>query len=102
MRFHVTYERITEESAEHGDAAERGFVSKCVRLREALEDIEQTCAVTAIEGSAYPLDGSRWLTFYGAMNLETGDYVNCSLHPIGDVSAASIVRLARLLGAMGA
>jgi hypothetical protein len=26
MKVHVTYDIVTEESAEHGDAAERGFV----------------------------------------------------------------------------
>src|SRR5690606_18229007 len=36
-KFNVTYEIVTPESAEVGDAAERGFVAKGVSLREAVD-----------------------------------------------------------------
>ena len=36
-KFSVTYEIVTEESAEDGDSAESGFVGEGLSLRDALD-----------------------------------------------------------------
>ena len=54
--FAVTYEIVTDESAEHGDAEERGFIAKNVSLRDAIDYVTQTeschCEQTGIEARA--------------------------------------------------
>ena len=39
MTFHVTYQIVTEESAEQGEAAESGFIDKDLGLREAVNAV---------------------------------------------------------------
>lgn len=38
-KFNITYEIVTDESAEHGDVEERGFISQDVDLRTAVSDL---------------------------------------------------------------
>lgn len=98
--FTVTYEIVTPESAEHGDAAERGFVLPgewrvpvhavtpvTMSLREAL----QLC---------YPQeDSGRWFSECdGRQDYRTGAWERRSLHPPEGITGASYDRLARLLG----
>ena len=40
--FNVTYEIVTQESAEYGEADKSGFVCEDVTLREAIEALGQT------------------------------------------------------------
>jgi len=49
--FDVTYEIITQESAEHGEADEIGYICEAVTLREALESVNETrtCRVDCIQ-----------------------------------------------------
>ena len=71
--FNVTYEIITEESAEQGDAEERGFLLENVTFREAFGEvfphgnIEVSCARFA----APPIAGlpltAKWTCMTGAM-----------------------------------
>jgi hypothetical protein len=56
--FDVTYDIVTYESAEHGDAAERGFVATGVGLREAIQEI----GGHAYEADCYPVRSPRWFT----------------------------------------
>lgn len=73
-----TFEIITEESAENGDAEERGFVfeNEPHSFRETVE------LLRGGETSDSPCDGNArvWVTHYGEMDYRTGDTENESIH----------------------
>lgn len=100
-QFNVTFERITDESAEIGDADSRGFVGEDLPLRAALSLVEQTleAGVMYIEPSASYVRDARWLTWYGAREMHAGDFLNVSLHFPASLTGASRARIARLVGA---
>jgi len=103
--WNVTFELITEESAENGDAAERGFELENGSLRDALE----ACRAGHwgyTEADCYPLSVKsppRWLTVYddGANDFTTSNRTNYSLHIPDHITPASRMRLARLLKCYG-
>ena len=104
MRFNVTFERITDESAEIGDAEERGFLAEGVTLRDALNEAQRGLDSRYIEVTEPDshIAAARWITFYGSRHTRRGDFVNVSIHPRGRVTGSSMRRLAALLGAYGA
>jgi hypothetical protein len=100
MLFNVTYETITPESAEDGDTATRGFEAENVTLREAIDALgsgEQGC-----EANESPVSDPRWVTMYDTKRdrayWEQGETTNRSLHFPDNMSAASKIRVCRLLG----
>lgn len=95
MKFNVTYEILTEESIEYGDAAERGFLLQDVSLRDALAEFHYH---GYIEASSSHISPGDWFTAYGDMNSRTGESENRSLHPPRNISMASLKRIAHLLG----
>ena len=104
MRFTVTYQIVTEESAESGDVAQSGFVSHDVRLRDAIADLFATRTsraggVSFIEPSDSDVQSARWFTVGNAMEFDTGAYESRDLHLPVQLTGASRVRLARLIGA---
>jgi hypothetical protein len=98
MLFNITFETITPESAEDGDAAESGFHMEEITLREAWEALrwEGYC-----EASDRNISSARWLTFYGEQDHTTGDITNYSLHFPAKLSQHSRVRIARLFRCYG-
>jgi len=105
-RFNVTYEIVTQESAEQGDAEERGFISQDSTLRDAIADLHATrtsaCGgVEAIESSASDIANVRWFTVYNGMEYESGATESRSLHVPDSVTTASRKRIARLIGVRG-
>lgn len=100
MKWRVTYEIVSYESAEQGDASERGFVQPGgwkvpadsdddvnMSLREALDlcDPQEDCG--------------RWLTEVdGRTDYASGDNETRALHPPRGITAASYRRLCRLCG----
>lgn len=94
-RFTVTYEIVTPESAEHGDAAERGFVAPGqwhdtepaeMSLREAID----------LADCAY--DCGRWFSEHeGRTDYKTGAVETRSIHPPRSITPASYARVRRLL-----
>jgi hypothetical protein len=95
--FRVTYEIIAPESAEHGDAAERGYVSpgdwhhddeSAMSLREAVN------LVGCLEDS-----GSWFSETDGRDDYRTGAHERRDLHPPHNITPASYSRLKRLLKA---
>jgi len=99
--FDVTFERVTPESAEHGEADSNGYAVENATLREALDLIGDGhyCEV-----DSWPCDRPRWLTFYNTNDgtidyFETGATENLSLHIPGTVTRASARRIAKLCGA---
>lgn len=103
MKFNVTYEIVTPESAEHGDAAERGFISEGVSLRDAFADLNatrtnQVDGIEAIEADSSPCVAPRWITVYNGTEFRTGATESRSLHIPDNVTAASARRIARYCG----
>jgi hypothetical protein len=101
--FDVTYEIITRESAEHGEADEIGYICEAVTLREALESVNETrtCRVDciqAIEADEYPIVAPSWVTVYNGGEYETGAHENRSIHFPESLTPATRRRIARLLG----
>jgi len=100
--WNVTFERITPESAEHGDVDASGFLAERCTLRDALAYWEGIGA--HVEADCCPLSlkhPPRWFTTYGEMEPATGDNENRSLHIPDHITPASRLRLARLVGCYG-
>lgn len=112
--FNVTYDVIAHESAKHGDYAESGFVHGD-GWHEALlplvcgpqaEAIKHSCAMRLRQ--AVDLIGclDTWTggpSFYeadGVTDYRTGDVTLRALHCPDTITASSLRRVARLLGAV--
>lgn len=95
ITFDVTYDIVTPESAEHGDAAERGFVATGLGLREAIQEI----GGIAYEADCWPVRSPRWFTNHEySENFTTGARETRYLHLPNHLTEASRLRIARLLG----
>lgn len=105
MKFRVTYEIVTPESAEHGDAAERGFVMPG-EWRDDIETATREPAgahdMTLREALkiCYPQEdsGSWWSESDGRQNYRAGAIETRSLHPPKGITPSSYARVTRLLG----
>ena len=102
--FNVTYDIVTQESAEQGDVDESGFIAQGVNLRRAVEYVHETRTsrvggVECIECDSSPCDAPRWITVLNGMEYETGAQESRALHIPQGVTASSARRIARLVGA---
>lgn len=82
LKIAMTFETITEESAEIGDAEERGFVfesSDCT-ARELADYIRNDGFTSPSDSHGIP----RWLTAYGEADFRTGEVENRAIHPGAD------------------
>ncbi len=118
--FRVTWEIVTDESAEHGDADARGFVRYDgareplerdrldpngdiynMRLRDALEALESSAGdLESLEPSDSYHSAARWITaHYNTRNADAGDVIgeSLSLHLPESITPASRTRLVRLI-----
>lgn len=105
-RFSVTFEIVTQESSEAGEAAETGFITDSgpEPLRDALSAVTRTRTnevegITGIECDSSPCVAPRWVTVSNGMEFRTGAYESRSLHIPEGVTPASARRIARLVGA---
>jgi hypothetical protein len=101
----VTFEIVTPESAEQGDAESRGYIAQDVTLRDAIDSLFETrtsrvSGVECIEPNDSQHSAARWITVYNGMEFETGAHESRSLHFPNCITAASRVRLVRLLESM--
>ena len=96
MKFHVTYQIVTQESAEQGEAAESGFIDKGLDLRVAVDAVFRTR--TLFVGGYSTIYDGRTFTVDNGMEFLTGAYESRSLHRDRGVTDASWARLCRLLG----
>lgn len=97
--FNVTYETITPESAENGEADSSGFMLENGSLREAWDIVRWGCE-GGVEANEWPMQSPRWVTFYSAeRDYRTGEETNYSVHFPGNITPSSARRLARFLGA---
>lgn len=83
-----TMEIITEESAEHGEAAEQWveYENSEFTIRDLVKELRH------MEPSQCPITNPEiaWFTSYGEMDCITGEYENYSLHYSRDNKPASI------------
>lgn len=91
ITFNVTYEVVTLESAEQGEAADRGFHAEGVSLRGALNAIGHSTKRPGLE------DSGRWFVSDASVDFQTGAETSYAIHPPRTVTPASYRRLARVL-----
>ncbi|MCQ4158746.1 hypothetical protein NON00_02240 [Roseomonas sp. GC11] len=98
--FSVTYEIVTPESAEEGDAAERGFVLPGEWRQSANEIGDVRMSLRDAMRLAYPQEdcGNWWAEADGRTDYETGAVETRCIHPPRNITAASYARVSRLLG----
>lgn len=93
----ITYEIVTEESASEGDAAERGFELEDVSFREAYDYF--TSNAYPLEANCWPISfGIRWIIGQAEQDFKTGEWKTLSFHIPNQITDASRMRLARLMG----
>jgi hypothetical protein len=119
-RFTITYDIVTEESAEHGDFAYNGYVTdtgdtpresnyipvnpETWTLREAYDYLTEKDDIDCVETDSCPWSPSnppRWITFSGRLVYD--ECTSFALHPAkrNSISASSMCRIARLFNAYG-
>ena len=105
-KFLITYEIVTPQSAEHGDAAERGYVSagfkfpieSVVMARD--RDVLSFDLRSAVSQLGCVENAGRWFVEVdGRVNFQNGAETRYSLHPPENITPASYARLCRLLKA---
>jgi len=103
IKFSVTYQIVSQESAEQGEAEEQGYISQDIGLREAMADLFETrtshCAgVECVECDDWPVIAPRLIIVSNGLEFKSGDCESRSLHIPEQVTAASRRRIARLCG----
>ena len=106
MLFNVTFEIMTQESAEYGEAEKQGYIAEGVSLRDALALVFETRTnqvegVTTIEANEYPVTAPSWITVYNGMEFFTGANESRSIHFPDNMTASSRCRVARLMNCYG-
>lgn len=104
MHFSVSFEITTYESAENGEADERGVIDEALTLRDAIKEVHRTRTnlvggVEAIQPNRWPVDRVRWITVHNSAEYETGARESRTLHIPDTITPASSRRIARLVGA---
>lgn len=100
MKFNVTYEIVTEESARDCDVEERGYISKGVPLRDALDDVTSTRTryVDAVLGvEAHEGGVSDSIVVYNGMEFVTGAYETRTLHLPKNTTKSTLTRILHLI-----
>lgn len=79
IKLSQTFEIVTEESAENGEAAESGFdfENEDYTFKETIERINNGGFNNPSDSSGVP----RWLSTEAEQDMHTGEYVTKSLHP---------------------
>lgn len=86
--FSVTYEIVTPDSAEHGEAEDMGYVAEGLTLREAMSLASPNCDC-----------GFWWTeTSEDRCDYRTGAVETRSIHPPRNITEASYKRITRMLG----
>lgn len=103
-RFSVTYELVSDESAQHGDAFERGYAAEGVCLRDALAELHATRSARVdsplgVALDSHPCTRPRAVYVHNGMEWDTGVFETRALHIPDNVTASSARRIARLAGA---
>lgn len=100
--FDITFEIVTPESAEHGDAESRGYIWEGATLRDAIGALFETrtsqCGgIQNIEANDSDLSRARWLTVYNGMEFLTGAHESRAIHFPENLTGSSRARLINLI-----
>ena len=95
MKFDVTFEIVTEDSAACGDTSEAGNISENSCLRDAIADFRATRTNT-VDGYSIQA-GDRWITVQNGMDWINGEYESRSLHRPANCTDSSWMRICRIL-----
>ena len=120
MKVLLTFNVVTEASAQHGDFARHGFVSRNKNianrtylpkrpaefgLREAIDFLLSRKSEGPVEADSCPVSRAcppRWFSYGGKYSPDDCGHVTISLHLPRNVSPSSAMRVARILGCYGA
>jgi hypothetical protein len=97
-------EIVTEESAAIGETESRTWDGG-LTFREAVRAFLDAPAEQGVEADSFPISEAcppRWFVAYGGMDYKSGDWGNTSLFIPPQVTPASRMRVARLVGCYGA
>lgn len=106
VRFTVTYDVVTHESAECGDVAASGFVSPGYWKHDdpaylTLKECLSACGLFGGRTTAFQ-DCGRWFEMINAeTDYRTGEETRYSIHPPESITPSSYRRLARVLTGRG-
>jgi len=92
-KFNVTYNVVSQESAEYGDVEESGYISENSRLSDAVQDVIRT-RTNEVDGSNIESDDCR-VSVYNGMEFITGDSETRTLHRPANCTNASWNRICR-------
>lgn len=109
-RFHVTYDLVTPESAEHGDTEDNGFLDYCgarhtcapfygeraQKLKDAVA-MRLRDAINLIGHLESGGDGSSYYESDGRQKCRTGEEERRAFHVPRNATASSLARIQRLL-----
>jgi hypothetical protein len=98
LKFNITYEIVSQESAEDGESEESGFICENVSLREAIDSLFETRTNRVDCFQSIEYSGNYWFTVNNGMEYETGSYESRSIHIPRNTTQSSISRIARLIG----
>lgn len=103
--FRVTYEIVTPESAENGDAEEHGFVMPGNwrdDMKTAMKQPRDAYNITLREAmrlaSPHEDCGRWWAESYAEPDYRTGAVETRAIHPPANITESSYKRVSRLLG----
>lgn len=100
----ITYETVSPESAEHGEAEASGYLHEGLTFREAMDALRwaRGCYVEADSSHINARFPPRWFTFYEAEHdIASGEVTHLSLHIPANITGSSRMRVARLIGCYG-
>lgn len=97
ISFRVTYDVVTDESAEHGDTAENGYFSRGGWKHTDPSDWTLHEVVSQFGRNSLENSGSWFSTTDPDLNYRTGDSTSYAIHPPRTITAASYRRLIRVL-----
>lgn len=119
MKFHLTYDIVTEESSRQGDFAYNGYVTRDgntprkrnyipkrpaeFTLREAIELLKDRQGSGPVEADCCPVSlesPPRWFNYGGSLD-EYGESTTVSLHLPKNTTPSSRMRVAKLLHCYG-
>lgn len=104
--FSITYEIVTDESAEHGEYEEAGFYLEDLSFSEAWSYLRNLGAMGChCEADSYPISVKcppSWLSFQDVeTDYTTGEVTSYALHIPDNVTPSSRIRIAKAFGCYG-
>lgn len=103
LNFAVTFEIVTQESAENGDYEEIGYIDQNLNLRDAIEEVQKTRTnevdgVQSIELDCSMIDQARSITITNSMEYITGANESRTIHFPKNLTTSTKRRIAKILG----